>query len=239
MARVKPTASLSGLVLSLLAATPWLSLLPTPLPTPLMEGALARPMGGGGLGGPRSGAGVRPGAGFGAPGAGMRPGAGAGAPGAGVRPGVGWGAPGAGLTRAPGASAWNPAWARRGYWPARTWSAGWYRPYPAAWPWWRTSSGAWGVTSLATAAAITSAVDAAADQQSTVIVVPQTSLQLDYGSIQPLPPNGVQFAVSAAGMPYATVTSDCKQGLINGAPPTTADQAQLLNASCQIAYGSV
>jgi len=190
MARVKPTASLSGLVLSLLAAPPWLSLLPTPLPTPLMEGALARPMGGGGLGGPRSGAGVRPGA--------------------------GWGAPGAGLTRATGASAWNPGWARRGYWSSRTWTTG-----------------------LATAAAITSAVDAAADQQSTVIVVPQTSLQLDYGSIQPLPPNGVQFAVAAPGMPYATVTSDCKQGLINGAPPTTADQAQLLNASCQIAYGSV
>ncbi|WP_254993996.1 hypothetical protein [Cyanobium sp. Aljojuca 7D2] len=180
---------------------------------PWLDAALARPMRGGGLGGPASGAGVRPGAGF--------------------------GAPGAGLTRAPGVSAWNPAWGRRGYWPARTWSTGWYRPYPAAWPWWRTSSAAWGVTSLATAAVITSAVDAAADQQSTVIVVPQTSLQLDYGSIQALPPNGVQFAVAAAGMPYATVTSDCKQGLINGVPPTTADQAQLLNASCQIAYGSV
>lgn len=214
MARVHPTASLTGLVLGLLTTAPWL------------DAALARPMRGGGLGGPASGAGVRPGAGWGAPGAG-------------VRSGAGVAAPGAGLTRGPGASAWNPAWARRGYWPARTWSTGWYRPYPAAWPWWRTSSAAWGVAGLATAAAITSAVDAAADQQSTVIVVPQTSLQLDYGSIQPLPPNGVQFAVAAAGMPYATVTSDCKQGLLNGAPPTTADQAQLLNASCQIAYGSV
>jgi hypothetical protein len=98
---------------------------------------------------------------------------------------------------------------------------------------------AWGVTGLASAAAITSAVDAAADQQSTVIVVPQTSLQLDYGSIQAQPPNGVQFAYGAAGLPYAIATSDCKQGLLNGVPPTNADQAQLLNASCQIAYGSV
>lgn len=80
---------------------------------------------------------------------------------------------GAGVTRAPGVSAWNPGWARRGYWPSRTWATGWFRPYPAAWPWWRTSSVAWGVTGLATAAA--------ADQPSTVIVVPQTSVQLDYG----------------------------------------------------------
>ena len=211
---------------------------------PLLEQAQARPRAGGGIGGPASGAGVRPGAGWGAPGAGMTrgPGVGApgvGAPGAGVRPGVGWGAPGAGLTRAPGVSAWNPGWARRGYWSSRTWATGWYRPYPAAWPWWRTSSVAWGVTGLATAAAITSAVDAAADQQSTVIVVPQTSVQLDYGSIQALPPSGVQFSYGVAGMPYVSATSDCKQGLLNGQPPTTADQAQLLNASCQIAYGSV
>ncbi len=213
MARVQPNASLSGLVLGLLVAVSWFSPPPRLLPSLQLDSALARPMRGGGLGGPASGAGVRPGA--------------------------GWGAPGVGLTRAPGVSAWNPAWGRRGYWPARTWSTGWYRPYPAAWPWWRASSVAWGVTGLTTAAAITAAVDAAADQQSTVIVVPQTGLQLDYGSLQALPPNGVRFAVAAAGMPYTTVTSDCKQGLINGAPPTTVDQAQLLNASCQIAYGSV
>lgn len=213
MARVQPTASLSGLVLGLLATAPWLCPLPSPLPSPLMGAALARPMRGGGFGGPASGAGARPGAGV--------------------------GAPGVGLTRAPGASAWNPAWGRRGYGPARTWSTGWYRANPAAWPWWRTSSVAWGVTGLATAAAISSAVDAAAAQQSTVIIVPQTSLQLDYGSIQALPPNGVRFAVAAAGMPFAMVTSDCKKGLLNGAPPTTPDQAQLLNASCQIAYGSL
>lgn len=201
--------------------------------------AIARPMGGGGFGGPGSGAGVRPGAGWGGAGAGMRPGAGVGAPGAGARPGVGWGAPGAGLTRAPGASAWNPAWGRQGgYWSSRTWSTGWYRPYPAAWPWWGASSVAWGVGSLATAAAITSAVDAASNQQSTVIVVPQTSLQLDYGSIQALPPSGVQFAYGVAGMPLITATSDCKLGLINGLAPTTADQAQVLNASCHITYGS-
>ena len=162
--------------------------------------ALARPMGGGGFGGPDSGAGVRPGA--------------------------GWGAPGAGLTRAPGSSAWNPAWGRQwGYWSSRTWSTGWYRPYQAAWPWWGASSVAWGVGSLATATAITSAINSAAYQQSTAIVVPKTSLQLDYGSVQALQPNGVQFDYGVAGMPLMTAT--------------TADQAQVLNASCHIAYGSV
>ncbi len=88
-----------------------LSLVPT-------LGGLARPNPGG-LGGPDSGAGVAPGAGFGAAGAGLDREPGVGAPGvgvedrpvenpgglggpasgAGVRPGAGFGAPGAGLYR--------------------------------------------------------------------------------------------------------------------------------------------
>ena len=119
----------------------------------------------------------------------------------------------------------QPGAAKGGYWSSRTWSTGWYRPYQAAWPWWGASSVAWGVGSLATATAITSAINSAAYQQSTAIVVPQTSLQLDYGSVQALPPNGVQFDYGVAGMPLMTAT--------------TADQAQVLNASCHIAYGSV
>ncbi|MBM5823750.1 MAG: hypothetical protein FJ082_15235 [Cyanobacteria bacterium K_Offshore_surface_m2_011] len=60
----------------------------------------------GGLGGPASGAGVLPGAGFGEAGAGLERGpegnpGGLGGPasGAGVRPGLGYGAPGAGVYR--------------------------------------------------------------------------------------------------------------------------------------------
>ena len=82
----------------------------------LASGASAYPANPGGVGGPYSGAGVRPGVGVGAPGAGVtrapgvdpvgypaNPG-GVGGPysGAGVRPGIGVGAPGAGVTRAPG-----------------------------------------------------------------------------------------------------------------------------------------
>jgi hypothetical protein len=32
--------------------------------------------------------------------------------------------------------------------------------------------------------------------------------------------------------------ANCQQGLLNGQVPGTSDQAQLLNAVCQVAYGS-
>ncbi|MFY8147786.1 MAG: hypothetical protein ACOVNL_01040 [Prochlorococcaceae cyanobacterium] len=174
--------------------------------------ATARPMRGGGLGGPASGAGVRPGA--------------------------GWGAPGAGVVRRPGVAAWNPAWEGGRYWQARPWTTGWYRVNPAGWGWWGARAAGWGVSSLATAAMITDQVNDALEQKATVIVVPQTSIQLDYASIQAVAPQGARFAYSLGGGPYAYAQADCKQGLLQGQPPSTLDQAQLLNAVCQIAYGS-
>lgn len=33
------------------------------------------------------------------------------------------------------------------------------------------------------------------------------------------------------------VAPNCQQGLLNGQIPIDADQAQLLNAACQVAYG--
>jgi len=208
---------------------------------------LARPVRGGGLGGPASGAGVRPGAGFGAPGAGLdrtpgvgRDGLGGPASGAGVRPGVGVGAPGVGLTRAPGVAArstWNPAWGRTGYWGARPWRVGWYRVNPVAWNWWAPSSAAWGVTSLATAAVISAQVDQAVAAHATAIAVPSTAYQLDYGSLQAVAPYGASFTYLVGGAPLAAQV-DCQQGWLNGTPPSTADQAQLLNAACVVAYGA-
>ena len=188
-----------------------------------------------------TGAGVRPGVGVGAPGAGVRPGVGVGAPGAGVRPGVGIGAPGVGVrpgvaVRAPGT--WNRAWVNGGYWTSRPWSAGWYRVNPVGWGWWGARSVAWGVTSLATAATITSLVNASAAQQSTVIVVPETSLQLDFSTVQALPPQGASFLYAASAGTYQSAQVDCNQGLLNGQPPATANVAQLVNAVCQVAYGS-
>lgn len=199
--------------------------------------AEARPIRGG-VGGPASGAGVRPGAGWGAPGAGLtpRPGVGAGgiggpASGAGVRPGAGWGAPGVGLTRAPaaayGAAVYHPGWAGGGYWGARPWTTGWYGAAPLAW---------WGTAAVVGTAAVTSAVNAAAAQQTVWIVVPQTGLQLNYASVTAVGNGGVSFTYQSNGLSQGA-SGDCRGGLLNGVP-AAGDGAQLLNAACQVAYGS-
>jgi hypothetical protein len=93
------------------------------------------------------------------------------------------------------------------------------------------------VAGLATGAAITSLVNAAADQQSTTIVVPQTSFQLDFGSVESVGNAGVSFNYSVNGTTLMGA-ANCQDGLLNGQIPGDADQAQLLNAVCQVAYGS-
>ncbi len=209
------------------------------LPLVITPGAEARPgRGGGGLGGPASGAGVRPGAGWGAPGAGVSPapglgGGGLGGPasGAGVRPGAGWGAPGVGLTRAPGAAyggaVYHPGWVGGGYWAARPWPYGWYGAQPLAW---------WGAAAVASTATVSAAVNAAAAQQTVWIVVPQTGLQLNYASVRAEGNSGVQFTYLVDGV-SVSASGDCRSGQFNGAP-AQGQAAQLLNAACQVAYSS-
>ena len=89
---------------------------------------------------------------------------------------------------------------------------------------------------MATAAAITSSVNAAAAQQSSVIVVPQTTYQLNYASVQANPPDSVSFSWSSASGVMAA-TGNCRQGTLNGSPATAAN-AHLLNAACTVAYGA-
>jgi hypothetical protein len=114
---------------------------------------------------------------------------------------------------------------------------GWYRVNPVAWNWWAPSSAAWGVTSLATAAVISAQVDQAVAAHATAIAVPSTAYQLDYGSLQAVAPYGASFTYLVGGAPLAAQV-DCQQGWLNGTPPSTADQAQLLNAACVVAYGA-
>ncbi|MEB3320214.1 MAG: hypothetical protein VKI63_04665 [Cyanobium sp.] len=195
----------------------------------------ARPGFGGGLGGPASGGGLRPGAGYGAPGAGMRPGVGVGAPGAGVRPGAGWGAPGAGVRPGVGVGrpgpgvygggVWHAGWASGGYWAARPWTYGWYGTAPLA----------WGVAGMATAAAITASVNGAAAQQTTVIAVPQTTYQLNYASVQAVGSDSVSFTWTYGPVSQAA-SGNCRLGTLNGVPATAAN-AHLLNAACVVAFG--
>jgi hypothetical protein len=76
------------------------------------------------------------------------------------------------------------------------------------------------------------------ESNTTYIVVPNTSYQLLHGSVQPVGSSSVSFAVTTADGTYQ-LTADCSNGLIDGRPPETADEAELLNAACQVAFGSV
>jgi len=132
-----------------------------------------------------------------------------------------------------------PGWARPGWGVARPWNYGWYGGWSTpAWGWWGARAAAWGVTTLATAAIINAAVDDAVDDHNSYIVVPNTNYQLLYGTVQPSGSDSVSFVVQANGNDYQ-LNANCNQGTINGQEPSNAEEAELLNAACQVAYGSV
>ena len=132
---------------------------------------------------------------------------------------------------------WHSGWNNGGYWNSRPWNAGWYRWTPNSWGWWGGNAMAWGLAGLATGAAITSLVNNAAAVQSPLIMVPQTNYQLNYGSVEAVGNYGVSFNYLVNGMPVYGA-ANCQQGLINGQIPNNSNQAQLLNAVCQVAYGN-
>ncbi|KEF41255.1 MAG: hypothetical protein ER33_12510 [Cyanobium sp. CACIAM 14] len=132
----------------------------------------------------------------------------------------------------------RPGWARPGWGVARPWNHGWYGGWASPpWGWWGARAAAWGVGTLATAAIINSAVDAAVNSDQTTIVVPNTSYELLYGTVQPSGASAISFAVSADGSTYQ-LSADCGSGLLNGQEPQTAEEAELLNAACQVAFGT-
>ena len=131
---------------------------------------------------------------------------------------------------------WNDGWRNGGYWGSRPWNTGWYGGW-GGWGWWGANAAAWGVASLATGAVIGGLVNAASAQQSPVFLVPNTSYQLNYGSVEAVGSTGVSFSYGVNGTQLLGA-ANCQQGLLNGQIPTDADQAQLLNAVCQVAYGS-
>ena len=136
-----------------------------------------------------------------------------------------------------GYNGWNTAWRNGGYWTSRPWNAGWYHWAPNTWGWWGGNAAAWGLAGLATGAVIGGLVNAAAANQSTVFVVPQTDYQLNYGSVDAVGTTGASFSYSVNGSQLSGAV-DCQQGLLNGQMPANASQAQLINAVCQVAYGS-
>jgi hypothetical protein len=135
----------------------------------------------------------------------------------------------------------RPGWARPGWGYARPWNHGWYGGWSTpTWGWWGARAAAWGVGTLATAAIINSAVNNAVDSNVTYIVVPNSAYQLQYGTVEPYPAGtvGVRFVATQDGISYQ-LSGDCQKGYLNGREPTTAAEAELVNAACQVAFGSV
>ncbi len=131
-----------------------------------------------------------------------------------------------------------PGWARPGWAVARPWSYGWYGGWATpAWGWWGARAAAWGISTLATAAVINNAVNNAVDDHVSYIAVPDSDYQLQYGTIAPQGNSGVTFVVTVDGSSYQ-LSADCSAGTLDGRDPNTAAEAQLLNAACQVAYGS-
>ncbi len=127
---------------------------------------------------------------------------------------------------------WGPGWAG-----ARPWRYGWYGGVPSSWGWWAGSSLVWGVTTLASAAIIASAINNALRDDSSSIAVTNSPYQLVYGSVTPEGDAGVCFSFLFEGSAYAA-SADCRAGLLDGRAPEHREEAELINAACQVAYAS-
>jgi len=136
-----------------------------------------------------------------------------------------------------------PAWARNSNWGySRPWGGGndgWYQsssnPY---WSWWAGQALSWGVNALTTALIVNNAMNNAIRQSRPTLAVPNSNWQLYYGTVQPVDDTLVNFVVNN-GMNDFQMQADCDDGLLNGEVPTTYAEAELINAACQITYGSI
>ena len=130
-----------------------------------------------------------------------------------------------------------PGWVRPGWALARPWRTGWYGDWNRPpWGWWGGRSLGWGVTSLATAAAINAAVDEAIAASRPTIAVADAGYSLFVNSVTPSGEETVRFT-AATGDTRFEAQADCRQGDLNGREPASAAQAELVNAACQVAYG--
>ena len=136
-----------------------------------------------------------------------------------------------------GYGGWNNNWSDGGYWGSRPWGYGWYEWSPDTWSWWGGNSLGWGLAALATGEVITDLVNQASQQQSPVINVPDSPYQLNYGSVDAVGSQGADFSYGVSGSAPVKGAVNCQAGLLDGQVPSTAAQAQLLNAACQVAYG--
>lgn len=123
-----------------------------------------------------------------------------------------------------------------GWYNNRPWSYGWYGgSYWNNWGWYPGQAAAWGLAGLATFSVINSLVNSAQSQQVSYIVVPSSDYSLYYPSITAT--GDVVTFEADDGYETVRYSANCKQGTLNGGTPRDADEAQLLNAACQVAFG--
>lgn len=127
---------------------------------------------------------------------------------------------------------WGPSWYR-----SRPWSYGWYSSGYNRWGWWNGSSVAWGITSLASAAIIAAAINNALQQNQPTIAVSDSPYQLVFGSVNAVGSDEVTFTFLFGDTPYEA-RANCRAGTLNGRQPVNPEEAQLMNAACQVAFGS-
>lgn len=119
---------------------------------------------------------------------------------------------------------------------SRPWSYGWYgSSYYNNWGWYPGQAAAWGLAGLATFGVINSLVTSAQSNEVSYIEVPDSDYYLYYPSVTATG-DVVTFEVND-GRSTLRFSADCRQGTFNGASPRDADEAQLLNAACQVAFG--
>ena len=118
----------------------------------------------------------------------------------------------------------------------RPWNYGWYGgSYWNNWGWYPGQAAAWGLAGLATFSVINNLVNSAQKNQVSYIVVPSSSYSLYYPSVK-VSGDVVTFEADN-GSTTVRYSADCKRGTLNGGTPRSADEAQLLNAACQVAFG--
>ena len=132
---------------------------------------------------------------------------------------------------------YGSGWYSGSYWyNNRPWNYGWYGgSYWNNWGWYPGRAAAWGLASLATFSVINNLVNSAQKSQVSYIVVPSSSYSLYYPSVTA----SGDVVTFEADNGYETVrySANCKSGTLNGGTPRNADEAQLLNAACQVAFG--
>lgn len=132
-----------------------------------------------------------------------------------------------------------PGWAQNPNWGYnRPWGGGWYNSGSPSWSWWGGQALGWGINALTTALIVNNAVNNAIRQRQPTVVVPNSSMQLYYGSVEPSADSDVTFVVANGGNTYQ-MEADCADGLLNGEVPTSLAEAELINAACQVAFGSI